>query len=76
MAAAQQEEYKEKAGQAASATRSRAKAARAEPTPPSEVPDAKVQYNFTDPESRIMKAGNGSISSRPTMRRRRWMSRC
>lgn len=30
-----------------------------EPTPPSEVPDPKAQYNFTDPESRIMKAGNG-----------------
>ena len=30
-----------------------------EPKPPSEVPDPKAQYNFTDPESRIMKAGNG-----------------
>jgi hypothetical protein len=30
-----------------------------EPAPPSEVPDPKAQYNFTDPESRIMKAGNG-----------------
>ena len=30
-----------------------------EPTPPSEQPDPKAQYNFTDPESRIMKAGNG-----------------
>src|ERR1017187_178458 len=31
----------------------------AEPVPPSEAPDPKAQYNFTDPESRIMKAGNG-----------------
>src|SRR5207249_10379430 len=30
-----------------------------EPTPPSETTDPKAQYNFTDPESRIMKAGNG-----------------
>jgi hypothetical protein len=30
-----------------------------EPQPPSETPDPKAQYNFTDPESRIMKAGNG-----------------
>jgi transposase len=27
------------------------------PQPPSETPDAKAQYNFTDPESRIMKDG-------------------
>ena len=30
-----------------------------EPAPPSAVPEPKAQYNFTDPESRIMKAGNG-----------------
>ena len=30
-----------------------------EPQPPSETPDPKAQYNFTDPASRIMKAGNG-----------------
>jgi transposase len=30
-----------------------------EPKPPSEQPDDKAQYNFTDPESRIMKTGNG-----------------
>jgi len=29
------------------------------PTPPSPQPGPKDQYNFTDPESRIMKAGNG-----------------
>jgi len=30
-----------------------------EPNPPSETPPGNKQYNFTDPESRIMKAGNG-----------------
>ena len=30
------------------------------PTPPKSTPENKAQYNFTDPESRIMKAGNGS----------------
>jgi hypothetical protein len=30
------------------------------PVPPSATPDPKAQYNFTDPESRIMKAGNGA----------------
>jgi hypothetical protein len=29
------------------------------PKPPSEEPSPKAQYNFTDPESRIMKAGTG-----------------
>ena len=31
-----------------------------EPQPPHETPSAKDQFNFTDPDSRIMKAGNGS----------------
>lgn len=30
-----------------------------EPQPPPTQPDDKAQYNFTDPESRIMKAGSG-----------------
>ncbi len=30
-----------------------------EPKPPAETPPDHKQYNFTDPESRIMKAGNG-----------------
>jgi transposase len=30
-----------------------------EPQPPPTAPEAGAQYNFTDPESRIMKAGNG-----------------
>jgi hypothetical protein len=29
------------------------------PQPPREGPEPQAQYNFTDPESRIMKAGNG-----------------
>ena len=29
------------------------------PQPPSDTPSPKAQYNFTDPESRIMKAGSG-----------------
>lgn len=32
-----------------------------EPTPPSEAPRAKDQYNFTDPESRIMKTGSSGF---------------
>jgi DDE family transposase len=31
-----------------------------EPQAPDETPEARDQYNFTDPESRIMKAGNGN----------------
>jgi hypothetical protein len=30
-----------------------------EPQPPRETPEPKEQFNFTDPDSRIMKAGNG-----------------
>jgi len=30
-----------------------------DPQPPNDTPEPKAQYNFTDPESRIMKAGNG-----------------
>ena len=30
-----------------------------DPQPPPNQPDEKAQYNFTDPESRIMKAGSG-----------------
>jgi transposase len=33
-----------------------------EPQEPSEQPDGKDQYNFTDPQSRIMKAGGGKDS--------------
>jgi len=60
IAAAQQKEYEAKQA-ARQAQREAGKKPRGqEPTPPSEQPDPKAQYNFTDPESRIMKAGNGS----------------
>jgi transposase len=59
LAAAQQPEYEAKVAareaQRAAGKKPRGKA----PVPPSPVPDPKDQYNFTDPESRIMKAGNG-----------------
>jgi transposase len=59
MAAAQAESYQAKVA-ARQAQRDAGKKPRGkEPAPPSEVPDPKAQYNFTDPESRIMKAGNG-----------------
>jgi transposase len=59
MAAAQQAEYAAKAAQRQAQREAGQKPRGAEPTPPSEVPDPKAQYNFTDPDSRIMKAGNG-----------------
>lgn len=34
-----------------------------EPRPPSEEPEAKAQRNFTDPESRIMKTGDGFVQA-------------
>ena len=59
MAAAQQPEYAAKVA-ARQAQRAAGKKPRGpEPTPPSAVPAPKAQYNFTDPESGIMKAGNG-----------------
>jgi len=59
MANAQQAEHQAKVA-ARQAQRAAGKQPRGpEPKPPSEVPDPKAQYNFTDPESRIMKAGNG-----------------
>jgi hypothetical protein len=59
-AAEQQPEYEAKVA-ARQAQRDAGKKPRGkEPVPPSATPEAKDQYNFTDPESRIMKAGNGS----------------
>ena len=58
-AAQERAEYERKAAER------RARQARGErvggrpPQPPSEIPGPKEQYNFTDPDSRIMKAGNG-----------------
>jgi transposase len=60
LAAEQQPEYEAKVAarqaQRAAGQKPRGKA----PVPPSPTPEPKAQYNFTDPESRIMKAGNGS----------------
>ena len=59
MATAQEAEHQAKVA-ARQAQRAAGKKPRGpEPRPPSEVPDPQAQYNFTDPESRIMKAGNG-----------------
>jgi len=59
MAAAQQAEHQAKVA-ARQAQRDAGKKPRGpEPQAPGEEPEAKAQYNFTDPESRIMKAGNG-----------------
>jgi hypothetical protein len=54
-----QEEYEEKRN-ARDEQRTKGKKPRGrEPQPPSENPPDKSQFNFTDSESRIMKAGNG-----------------
>ena len=60
IAAAQQGEHQAKVA-ARTAQRDAGQTPRGpEPKAPSDVPEPKAQYNFTDPESRIMKAGNGS----------------
>jgi transposase len=59
LAAEQQPEYEAKVA-AREAQRAAGKKPRGkDPVPPRGVPAPKDQYNFTDPESRIMKAGNG-----------------
>ena len=60
LAAAQQAEYeaKEKARQQQRAAGKKPRGQ--EPQPPRAEPEPKAQYNFTDPESRIMKAGSGN----------------
>ena len=60
MAAAQADEHQAKVAARAAQRDAGQKPRGPEPKAPSEVPDPKAQYNFTDPESRIMKAGNGS----------------
>lgn len=60
MAAAQQAEHEAKAAARQQQRDAGKKPRGKEPTPPSAEPDPKAQYNFTDPESRIMKAGSGS----------------
>jgi transposase len=59
IAAAQQAEHQAKVAARQSQRAAGKKPRGPEPKPPSEVPDPKAQYNFTDPASRIMKAGNG-----------------
>ena len=60
MAAAQQAEYEAKQ-KARQAQRDAGKKPRGkDPRPPSAEPESKAQYNFTDPESRIMKASGGN----------------
>lgn len=59
-AQAQQPEYEQKVAQRQAQREQGQKVRGPEPKAPSQVPESKDQYNFTDPESRIMKAGNGA----------------
>jgi len=58
-AAAEMAEYKEKLEERAQRKAAGEKVRGPEPKTPSEQPKPSDQYNFTDPESRIMKAGSG-----------------
>ena len=58
-AQAQQPEYEAKVAQRQAQREQGQKVSGSEPQPPCPTPEAKDQYNFTDPESRIMKAGSG-----------------
>jgi transposase len=58
-AAAEMAEYQAKLGERAALKDRGEKPRGPEPKEPSEQPKPSDQYNFTDPESRIMKAGNG-----------------
>ena len=59
MAATQQPQYEAKVA-ARKHQRDEGKKPRGkDPRPPDPTPDPKAQFNFTDPESRIMKAGSG-----------------
>jgi transposase len=59
LAAAQQADYQAKQAKRQAQRDAGKKPRGPEPTPPSATPDPKAQYNFTDPESGIMKAGSG-----------------
>jgi transposase len=59
IARAQQPEYEAKQAARQAQREAGQKPRGQEPSAPREQPDPKAQYNFTDPESRIMKAGNG-----------------
>jgi transposase len=58
-AAAEQPEHERKVAAREAARQAGKKPRGAEPKPPSSEPKPKDQFNFTDPESRIMKAGTG-----------------
>ena len=57
--AEERREYEEKVAQRQAQREEGKKPKGREPKEPSSDVDEKAQYNFTDPESRIMKAGNG-----------------
>ena len=59
MAAAQQPQYEAKVAARKQRRDEGRKPRGKDPTPPNPTPDPKAQFNFTDPESRIMKAGSG-----------------
>ena len=59
MAAARQADYEAKVAARQQQRETGKKPRGKEPRPPSPEPDSKAQYNFTDPQSRIMKAGSG-----------------
>lgn len=59
LAAAQQADYEAKQAKRQQQREDGQKPRGREPKPPSAVPDSKAQYNFTDPQSSIMKAGSG-----------------
>lgn len=54
-----QAEYEEKMAERKKLEQTGKKPHGRKPQPPGKSPDDKQQYNFTDPESRIMKAGSG-----------------
>jgi transposase len=58
--AAQLAEYQEKMAERAAKKERGEKVGAHTPQPPTPTPEPGDQYNFTDPESRIMKAGNGN----------------
>ncbi len=59
-AATEQPQYEAKLAQREARKQRGEKVGGRPPQPPRETPQPKDQFNFTDPESRIMKAGNGS----------------
>ncbi len=59
-AQADRAEYESKVGERQAHRKQGKKPRGKDPQPPDETPGPKDQYNFTDKESRIMKAGNGN----------------